>query len=224
MRVRALTWNVHGFRAGMEQVAKVIAAERPDLVLLQESRSRRRLRRLAKRLGMRWVVSHSWRNLIRNAVLFTPDWRLASVEVHLFPKFGRMRRRGMTVARLRKLGVPLTAISTHFGLGPRERSVHAPQVTDYLAGVSGAVVVGVDLNEEPQASAARWISERLFDAFGTAGVGDGLTFPASAPTARIDYLFMRNVPVTRAWVSSAPNAAVASDHRAVVADLELPED
>jgi endonuclease/exonuclease/phosphatase family metal-dependent hydrolase len=172
---------------------------------------------------MQWVTSHSWRNLIRNAVLFSNDWRLASVEVELFPKFGRMRRRGTTTAHLRRLGVRIVAVSTHFGLGPRERESHARHFTDRLVGMSDAIVIGVDLNEGPQASAARWVSDRLFDAFGSAGEGDGLTFPAKGPTARIDYLFVRNASVIRAWVSAAPNTTFASDHRAVAADLEVSE-
>jgi endonuclease/exonuclease/phosphatase family metal-dependent hydrolase len=69
------------------------------------------------------------------------------------------------------------------------------------------------------------MSERLFDAFATAGDGDGLTFPAKMPSARIDYVFARDVAqVTASWVSSAPNVRIASDHLPVVADLEIPEE
>ena len=84
--------------------------------------------------------------------------------------------------------------------------------------------MGVDVNEGPEGTAARWISEPLFDAFAIAGDGDGLTFPAKAPTARIDYVFARDVTqVTRSWVSGVPNVRTASDHLPVVADLEVPE-
>jgi endonuclease/exonuclease/phosphatase family metal-dependent hydrolase len=86
------------------------------------------------------------------------------------------------------------------------------------------LVVGVDVNEGPEGTAVRWIAERLFDAFATAGDGEGLTFPAKAPGARIDYVFARDVTqVTASWVSSAPNVRTASDHLPVVADLEVPD-
>jgi endonuclease/exonuclease/phosphatase family metal-dependent hydrolase len=205
-------------------VADVIATEEPDLVLLQESRSRRRARRLARRLGMGWVSSHRIFNRVRNAVLYSPDWRLVSVRMQDFPKLGRTYRRGFIAAELRRLGAPLTAVSTHLGLAPRERVQHARLLTDYLAGVRGPLVVGVDVNEGPDGAAAKWISERLFDAFATAGDGDGLTFPAKAPSARIDYVFARDVTqVTGSWVSAAPHVSRASDHLPVVADLDVPE-
>ena len=219
-----LVWNVHGFRSGLGPVADVIAREQPDLVLLQESRSRRRARRLAKRLGMSWVSSHRLFNRVRNAVLHSREWRLVSVKIQDFPKLGRTIRRGFIAAELRRLGAPLTAVSTHLGLAPRERVHHARLLTDYLAPVKGPLVVGVDVNEGPEGTAVRWIAERLFDTFATAGDGEGLTFPATAPGARIDYVFARDVTqVTASWVSSAPNVRTASDHLPVVADLEVPE-
>jgi endonuclease/exonuclease/phosphatase family metal-dependent hydrolase len=225
MRVRAIVWNVHGFRSGLGAVAGVIAKERPELVLLQEARSRRRVRRLAKRLRMEWVSSHRMFNRVRNAVLYSREWRLVSVKVQDFPKLGRTIRRGFIAAELRRLGAPLTAVASHLGLAPRERVHHARLLTDYLAGVKGPLVVGVDVNEGPEGTASRWISERLFDAFATAGNSDGLTFPAKTPSARIDYLFARDVAqVTASWVSSTTNVRTASDHLPVVADLEIPEE
>ena len=225
MRIRAATWNVHGFRAGVGVAAQVIAAERPDIVLLQESRSRRRVRRLAKRLGMGWASSHRMFNRVRNAVLFSRDWRPVTVHIRDFPRLGRTIRRGFISVQLRRLGVSATVVATHLGLAPRERAHHARLLTDYFAGVSGPLVVGVDVNEGPEGTAARWISERLFDTFGTAGDGDGLTFPAKSPTARIDYVFARDITqVIDAWVSAAENVNNASDHLPMVADLEIPDE
>ena len=215
---------MHGFRAGLDAAENVIAAEQPDVVLLQESRSKRRVRRLAKRLGMRSVSSHRLFNRVRNAVLYSPEWRLVSVKIQDFPKLGRTIRRGFIVVELRHLGVRLTAVATHLGLAPRERVHHARLLTDYLAAVKGPLIVGVDVNEGPEGTATRWISERLFDAFATAGDGDGWTFPAKGPTARIDYIFTRDVTqVTAAWVSAAPAVHTASDHLPVVADFEVAE-
>ena len=173
---------------------------------------------------MEWVSSHRMFNRVRNAVLYSREWRLASVKVQDFPKLGRTYRRGFIAAELRRLGAPLTAVATHLGLAPRERVHHAHLLTDYLAGVKGPLVVGVDVNEGPEGTAARWISERLFDAFATAGDGDGFTFPAKTPSARIDYIFARDVTqVTASWVSSASNVMTASDHLPVVAEFEVAE-
>ena len=50
--LRVATWNVHGMRAGEDEIARVIRAERIDIAVLQESGPRRRLRALGvARLG-----------------------------------------------------------------------------------------------------------------------------------------------------------------------------
>jgi endonuclease/exonuclease/phosphatase family metal-dependent hydrolase len=120
------------------------------------------------------------------------------------------------------MGLPLTAVSAHLGLSSREREGHARELTDWLGGVEGPVVVGLDLNEGPESGAARWLAGRLYDAFAHAGRGSGETFPARIPTARIDYLFTSEaVRPLRAWVSTTPDVVTASDHRPVIADVEL---
>jgi endonuclease/exonuclease/phosphatase family metal-dependent hydrolase len=120
------------------------------------------------------------------------------------------------------MGMTLTAVSAHLGLSPHEREAHARELTDWLAGVEGPVILGLDLNESPEAPAARWLGGRVFDAFGHAGRGPGETFPARVPTARIDYLFVsEEIRPLRAWVSAAPDVVTASDHRPVIAELEV---
>jgi endonuclease/exonuclease/phosphatase family metal-dependent hydrolase len=120
--------------------------------------------------------------------------------------------------------VRLAAVSAHLGLAPRERERHAREVTDWLRSSPGHLVVGGDLNEGPDGAASRWIAGRLFDAFASAGAGPAATFPAVSPTARIDYLFVsEGVHVIRAWVADPPAGGPASDHRPIMADLEVPE-
>ena len=50
--------------------------------------------------------------------------------------------------------------------------------------------MGGDFNEGPEGPAVRWLSDRMWDCFVTAGDGPGETFRADGPTARIDYLRM----------------------------------
>lgn len=132
--------------------------------------------------------------------------------------------RGFVVAHVRRAGVRVSAVSAHLGLSSRERERHARELTDALAGSQGqgALVVGADLNEGPDGPAARWIAGRLYDAFLAAPEGPGETFPAAAPTARIDFLFVNErVQVDRAWVIGSALARMASDHRPVLADVEI---
>ena len=62
----------------------------------------------------------------------------------------------------------------------------------------------------------------LRDAWSHAGDGEGPTFPAFAPTARIDYVFVGTAgTIVRAAVG-AEGASEASDHLPVAVDLRLP--
>lgn len=228
MRLRVVSYNVHSFRAGWRDVAAALRALEPDLVLLQECGSRRTLLRVAALLGagaastaprFPWFVPFGG---IRNAVLYPATWRALQVESSELSRERRSRPRGLVAVRLRHEGVHLTPISAHLGLAATERARHARELTDALASWHGNLVLGVDLNEESGAPAGRWVAERLYDAFAIAGDGPGATFPARAPTARIDFIFVgEGVTVERCWVPSDPEFARVSDHRPVAADVEV---
>jgi endonuclease/exonuclease/phosphatase family metal-dependent hydrolase len=222
VRLRVATYNVQSFRGGVESAAGILAADQPDVVLLQECGPKRAVRRLARSLEMDAESSHRLFSRVRNAVLSRPPWRAHGVDIGSFTREGRTLPRGFIAVHLRRLGMPLTAVSAHLGLSSREREAHARELTDWLAGVEGPVVVGIDLNEGPESAAAKWLAERLFDAFGHAGKGPGDSFPARLPTSRIDYVFVSgDIRPMRAWVSTAPDVVTASDHRPVIAEVEL---
>lgn len=224
MQLRIVGYNVRSFRSGMGRVREAVAALRPDVLILQEAGSRWTLRSFAGAMGMEFVSTHRPFRRVRNAILYPPSWRLLETETGELTRQRRRIRRGFVVARLRAAGVPLTLVSTHLGLAGGERRRHARELTDHLAGIEGPLVLGVDLNEGPDGEAARWMAERLFDAFAQAGADLGETFPARSPTARIDYLFVREGAVaTRAWVPRESEFETASDHRPVAADVEVPD-
>jgi endonuclease/exonuclease/phosphatase family metal-dependent hydrolase len=219
-KVRAISYNVRSFRGGVDDIAEVLAAEAPDLVLIQECGPKPRLARVAELLDMDHASSHRMFNRVRNGVLFHAPWRAVDVEVRDLSREGRTIRRGYVSVVLRAPGYRLTVVSAHLGLGDRERGRHARELTDYLAGVEGPLVLGMDLNEVPSGPSARWIAERFYDAFAEAGEGTGGTLPARDPTSRIDYVFASDgVAIHGAWVPDGALVAGASDHRPVVADL-----
>lgn len=224
MRLLVACYNVQSFRAGVERAVEALENEKPDLVLVQECGPRRTLGRFAHLLEMDAVSSHRLFTRLRNAVLFRPPWRLSGAESHDLPREGRTLHRGFLLAHLRARGTFLTAVSAHLGLVPRERERHARELSDHVGGIDGPLILGVDLNEGPDGPAARWLAERLFDAGAHAGGGAPETFPAGSPTARIDYVFVNEgASVTRCWVGSAPAAVRASDHRPVLAEVEITE-
>jgi endonuclease/exonuclease/phosphatase family metal-dependent hydrolase len=222
--VRVVTYNVRGFRDGRERVADVVRGLRPDVLLLQETGSRRDLRRFALDVGMR-AARDPWsplRRRVKNAVLLADPWRFASAELVRFREARRWYPRGAMVARATAGVDVVRAVSTHFGLGGAERAAQAEALVD-LVGTpyGGVVIVGGDLNATPDMRAVRRISAALHDTWTDAGHDPGPTFPAVAPVARIDYVFVGGeVHVTHARVAM-DDASNASDHLPVAVDLLL---
>ena len=222
--MRVVTYNVRGFRDGRGRVAAVVRDLRPDVLLLQETGSRRDLRRFAHDVGMR-AARDPWsplRRRVKNAVLLADPWRFTSVELVRFRGAQRWYPRGALVVRATAGADVVRAVSTHFGLGGAERAAQAQSLVDLAASPDpGAVVVGGDLNATPDMRAVRRISAALRDAWTDAGHGPGPTFPAVTPAARIDYIFVSGrVRVMHARVAT-DEASSASDHLPVAVDLRL---
>lgn len=79
-------------------------------------------------------------------------------------------------------------------------------------------LVAGDFNTPPQSPLHRALGPRLRDAFAEAGHGFGYTWPSVLPGLRIDYVF-----VSPEWRvrSCRVGPALGSDHRPVVAEVEL---
>jgi endonuclease/exonuclease/phosphatase family metal-dependent hydrolase len=223
-----MVYNVRGFRDGADRVRAVVEAERPDVLLLNETGGRRTLVRFAGALGMT-AAGDPWspfRRRVKDAVLVRPPWRVVSHRLHRFPRSARFYPRGALIAHLGRTGERIWAASVHLGLHPGERRRHAEELVGIARGLGGPVVFGGDLNETPEGGAATHLAERFWDAWATAageeGGAAGPTFPAGEPSARIDYLFVsEGFRVERASVPDGEPVRVASDHRPVVADLRL---
>ena len=80
-----------------------------------------------------------------------------------------------------------------------------------------AVLMG-DFNMTPDDPNYARLAAHMTDA--AASVGDfSPTFPSDAPKQRIDYIFVRGMTVAEAHV----HGAIASDHRALTAELCFPD-
>jgi len=226
--VRIVTYNVRGFRDGVDRVLGVVRALRPDVLLLQETGSRRSLRRLAVEASMR-AASDPWspgRRRVKNAVLLAQPWRPASIELVRFAGSRRWYPRGALVVRaVSDAGPSLWLVSTHFGLEGSERGRQVDSLLRVVAGSGQApAMVGGDLNATPEMRVPARIAADLSDAWAAAGRGDGSTFPASEPSARIDYLFASGpLRVGNASVGGE-GSAEASDHLPVCADVAFVAD
>jgi endonuclease/exonuclease/phosphatase family metal-dependent hydrolase len=216
------TYNVRGFRDGVGDVVDIIERSAPDLLLVQESGPRRTLGSFAAAVGMDpaadpWSPFH---RRVKNAVLARSPWRVIQSRLHRFAGSARFYPRGALVVQAGRAGRRLWVVSLHLGLAPAERNAHVRELTDVCAGLAGApIVLGGDLNATPDQRAPGWLADRYWDAWVAAGEGDGATFPAREPTARIDYVFASaGLSVESASVGKAPDA---SDHLPVIVDLAI---
>ena len=218
--IRVATWNVHGLRTGAEAAAEVVRQEAVDVLLLQESGPRRRLRALGAALGMVACGDPPSfpRRRIQNAVLVRSPREVRSDRLVRFDGGSLVHPRGALVARLDDV----TTVSVHLGLEGAERGRHVEQLLEILRRIDEPVVLGGDLNAHPEDAVSATIAAILPDVWTRAGESDGQdhgrTFPSSMPTARIDYLFMGPaVQPLRVWTAGG----TVSDHLMVVADLQI---
>ena len=216
--LRVATWNVHGLRGGIEAVASAIRAEELDVVLIQESGTRGRLRELGRTLG--WTVSTDPRvfprRRVRNALLARPG--AAAVIRPRFVRFASGTSWHPRGALFAEIDERWTAVSSHLGLDGPERGREVRELRSLLEGASEPVVLGADLNAPPEDAGPRALREQLTDVWTRVGTGPGATFPSREPASRIDYLFVGPaVQALRAWTAGG----TVSDHLMVVADLRF---
>lgn len=222
--MRVVSYNVRGFRDGRDGVVAVVHELAPDVLLLQETGPRRKLRRVASSLGMR-VARDPWapfRRRVKNAVLVTDPSKVDAVRLVRFERAARWYPRGALVTRVRIDAGCVWVISVHLGLDGDERGEQVDELVRLVESLGDDVVfVAGDLNATPDRPAVARLAAILTDAWHEAGEGGGQTFPAAAPTARIDYVFVRGPIQIRSVRVGAPGAEAASDHLPVSADLAL---
>jgi len=225
VRLRVVVYNVRGFRGGLERLVRLVGHFEPDVLVLNETGGRWRLKRFGKALGMQ-VAADPWvwfRRRVKDAILIRSPWWISAHRQQRFEGTPGMYPRGALVAELENGDARLVAVSTHLGLHPRER-LHDAHEIGALVPHEAPAVIGGDLNERPDGRAVALLSERFGDAWLLGGDADGDTFPADEPTARIDYLFVtRGIGVERVIVPPGEDARLASDHRPLVAELTLPD-
>ena len=230
--VRVMSYNLHqGFdshgRHAMENLAKVIEAENPDIVTLQEvsrgwvvNGSFDMLSWLSQRLEMDYVWGPAADPVWGNAVL--SKLPIIASQNHEMPNNHsiRLNRAFLTVEVDVGRGKTLDVIATHFHHVEEDSAIRVPQALAVLEVVRSGrptVLIG-DLNAEPNDTEMLLITEAgLKDAFVSSGApGDGFTFPADGPQQRIDYIW--TTPELKARDFSIPDS-LASDHLAVAATL-----
>ena len=222
--MRVIVYNVKGFRAGASNVADAVRDLRPDIAFITECGTARQLRKFSSALGM---SAHHGSLLpiarrARNAILVREPLAVAREVAHLFGDPARLHPRGAFVAEVMVSHRRFAAIVVHLGLSGEERLRHTTELVRLIGTLEPPVLIGGDLNERPEGQAAVGMGSVGADVWAHAGSGDGATFPAEEPAARIDYLFASgDVDVDAAFVPREAVLKRVSDHLPLVADLAL---
>ena len=230
--VRVMSYNLHqGFdvhgRHGMEDLARVIEAQDPDIIALQEvsrgwvvNGSVDILVWLSQRLEMDYVWGPAADSVFGNAVLSRLP--ITEFQNREMPNNDLilLDRAFLTVKVDVGGGETLDVVAIHLHSGDGDSAIRVPQALAVLETVHSdrpTVLLG-DFNAHPDHPEMLLIPSAGFnDAFVASGAtGDGFTHPADGPRQRIDYV----------WASPGLKArdffnpySLASDHIAVAVTL-----
>ncbi|HEX4812405.1 MAG TPA: endonuclease/exonuclease/phosphatase family protein [Nonomuraea sp.] len=229
MTIRIGTYNLHGLRDSEPALTRVIAAMRADVLCVQEAprlyRWRARRRALAAAAGLR-LATPGRRGGV--AVLVAPRVRVLHAGTHPLRVFLGLEARGLAIAVVEIGGARLAVGSLHLDLSDPARMHHAAEAVALMeraaAPYDAAIVLGGDVNEQPHQPAWRYLAGRLADCHAAAPRGEGATFPARRPAARIDGVFAaREARVVSCGDVDAATTDLraASDHLPVIAELRL---
>lgn len=240
--VRVLVYNIHAGKdaAGADnlaRVAEVVLTSGADVVLLQEvdrltTRSGRvdQLAELRRLTGLHGAFGRTldfqggeygiavlsrW-PLLRDTLVHLP------VQPPQERAGGSYEPRGALHAVLLRGGDTLHVINTHLDASRgdeyrRQEAAAVAALARRAAAGGRPVFVGGDLNSTPESAVLPIITAAgLRDAWAECGEDAGLSFPASSPVKRIDYLLL---PATFQCTSGQVLPSEASDHRAVLFEV-----
>jgi len=231
--LRVLTYNIH-HGEGLDQkidlprLAKIIRSVSPDLVSLQEvDRNTRRsggidqAAELARLTGMKMIFGSSMDyqgGEYGNAVL--SKWKVR--KKRLLPLPGEPRSAlAVTVTLPGESGVAddILFIATHLDTSAEARLASVPLIEKaFPTNQNQPAVLAGDLNATPESPAMKALLKNWQSSHAPANPP---TAPAAHPTLLIDYVLVRPAARWKVLETQVLDAPVASDHRPVLAVLEL---
>jgi endonuclease/exonuclease/phosphatase family metal-dependent hydrolase len=240
--LRVMTYNIAAGHGDLALIEHTIREANADLVALQEvdvhwgerSGFLDQATMLAQRLGMDVRFAHIYQMpapdpngppreygvalLSRHPIVSWtnhPLTRLSTQEESPTPE----RMPGFMEATVQLQGTTVHVFNTHLDYrpDPAVRKTQIAEMLSIIALANGPTLLFGDLNAPPDAEEIQPLLQRMRDPWRDAK-GPGHTYPANAPTRRIDYILVsEHFRVRDARVLDS----VASDHRPVVIELAL---
>ncbi len=233
MDLRIMAWNLWELRGDLPALTETVRDLAPDVLLVQETPRfvlpTTRLRWFARQVGMEILVGgFGGRGL---AILATEDVAARVIRRGMHPVAQQLSDlnstypRGVAAVRVSvPSGGAVVLSSIHFALQQDNRMAHAEHVRALVSSAGAPVIIGGDLNETADGPARGLLDALVQDPAGP----DQHTFPASAPTRRIDAILVSEgvrVRDARAVRSTdavdAARLAGASDHLPTLVDVSL---
>ena len=243
--MRVLVYNIHAGKDAsgvdnLERVARIVADEGADIVLLQEvDRGTQRsgnVDQVAELRRMTGFHGAFGRTLDyqggQYGIAILSRWPIVTdtmIQLPVVPPQeragGSYEPRGALHARVSVPGrpQPINVVNTHLDPSgdPHYRRQEIAGVLRAIAGMDdGLTFLGGDLNATPDDSAIASIAgSGLRDAWiACGGEGPGLSYPASTPVKRIDYLWL---PAPVVCTDARVLETQASDHRPVLVTFTI---
>ncbi|GIF11835.1 endonuclease/exonuclease/phosphatase family protein [Actinoplanes teichomyceticus] len=218
--LRVLSWNVHGLRDDRAALVGLVRELAPDVLVVQEAPRRfgwrHRSAVLADECGL--VMAAGGLPALGNLLLVSLRVAVGATWCLRYPLTPGRHLRGAFFAQGRVRGASFTVSGSHLATDPAERPAQAAYWKAELVKLEGPVIAAADLNEGPGGGAWRTVEDGLLTT-----TEDVPTFPAAAPSRRIDGLFVTpDVGIARYEIIATDRARAASDHLPVLADLLLP--
>ncbi len=229
--LRVLSYNIHhgegtDRKLDLGRIAKVIQSVSPDLVSLQEvdkqatrSGSVDQGAELARMTGMKVVFGGNiplQGGEYGNAIL--SKWDFTESNNLSLPNHNDGEQRGVLSVSV-NVETPIAFLATHFDhrRDDSERLASASSINAHVSGNSVPSILAGDINATRDSA----VLDELRKEWTIAGDKEQPTIPAGDPHRQIDFVFFRPANRWRVIETKVLPEAVASDHRALLAVLEL---
>jgi len=226
--LRVMTYNIHhgegtDRKFDLERIAKLILAEKPDLVAIQEVdvKTKRasgldQAAELARLTGMHGrfgkFMDFSGGEYGQMVLSRFP---VKKVTNHPLPN-GTEPRAALAIEIELPDGTPLTFVGNHLSGSAKQRLAQANELVNLFTKYFATTILAGDFNSEPDDPVTKLLQRHWQNPDADKIVG---TWPSSDPEVEIDYIFTPKKSKTTRY--EVIDEKVASDHRPLISVIEL---
>lgn len=235
-KFKVMTYNIHhcnppsaGDKIDVEAIAKVINAEKPDFVALQEvdvntersGKGKNQAQQLAALTGMKFYFSKAIDHQGGDyGVAVLSKYKIEDSVRYALPIHADKPEENRTVAAV-TVTLPnkqkIVFASTHLGLKEPNRLLQAETIMEKLGKTALPMILAGDFNAVPESPVIAY-----FDKFFTRTCSDCKpTIPVETPNKTIDFIMYKQGSRLKGADTKVIDEKYASDHLPVVASFEI---